>query len=269
MQKDDCDFLNKERWTKQDYADFCGLLASLVEDGYREFAMRGTPTNRPFLGVRIPKQRTMAKIILKGNWQEFLKHEPVSYEEVNVRGFVIAGLPYMEMKKRFINQVSLIDNWGNCDCFCTSLKSVKKQRADFLEVIDKELKSFDEFRVRAALVILLDHYLTREAPEYLQVVYDRIHDMEQYISDGPGEMGIRHDEKKEGKLLPWDAYYVKMAIAWVLAECYAKFPEETYEYLRHSKLTKWTYNKTISKICDSYRVDRDEKQKLKELRKLV
>ena len=60
------DSLVRNSWTKQDYQEFCGLMVSLVEDGYREFAMRGTPTERPFLGVRIPYQREMAKTIKKG-----------------------------------------------------------------------------------------------------------------------------------------------------------------------------------------------------------
>lgn len=252
----DFDNLNKQKWTKQDYRDFCGQLVALVEDGYREFAMRGTPTDRPFLGVRIPYQREMAKAIRRGNWRDFLQHEPVSFEEVNVQGFVIASLPYDEMKKRFPGHVARIDNWASCDTFVNSIKSVNKNRADFLSIVDENLKSLEEFHVRVALVTLLDYYVTDDAPEYLQVIFDRIHDMESVISDGPGEMGV----------MSWDAYYVKMALAWLLAECYIKFPDDTHEYLLHSHLPKWTFNKTISKICDSYRVDRDRKAELKKLR---
>ena len=241
-------------------------MVSLVEDGYREFAMRGTPTERPFLGVRIPYQREMAKTIKKGNWQEFLQNEPISFEEVNVQGFIIASLPYEEMKSYFAKHIGRIDNWASCDTFCASLKLVKKNRADFLETIDENLKSLEEFRVRVALVCLLDYYVSLDVPEYLQIVFDRVREMEAYISDGPGEMTIRHNDEKDGGLIAWDAYYVKMAVAWLLAECYIKFPDDTHEYLLHSHLPKWTFNKTISKICDSYRVDRDRKQALKKIR---
>ena len=58
-----------------------------------------------------------------------------------------------------------------------------------------------------------------------------------------------------------------MAIAWLLSECFIKFPEPTFDYLKTSKLPKWTFNKTISKICDSYRVDPEVKAELKRLRK--
>ncbi len=265
--RDNFDNLIKEEWTKDDYKDFCGQLVSFVEDGYREFAKRGTPTERPFLGVRIPKQRAMARSIIKGNYQSFLKNVPITFEEVNIRGFIIGALPYDEMKAQFSSFLSLVDNWATCDCFCASLKTVKKNRADFLDIIDVELKTLEEFRVRAALVVLLDHYVSLDAPEYLNVIFDRINEFAGFLSDGPGELGIHHDEEKNGKLLAWDAYYVKMAIAWLLTQCYTKFPEETHQYLIHSKLPKWTFNKTISKICDSYRVDRNEKEELKKLRR--
>ena len=59
----------------------------------------------------------------------------------------------------------------------------------------------------------------------------------------------------------------KMAVAWLIAECFIKFPEITYGYLKHSSLEKWTFNKAISKICDSYRVISDTKSKVKQLRR--
>jgi hypothetical protein len=54
-----------------------------------------------------------------------------------------------------------------------------------------------------------------------------------------------------------------MAIAWLLAECFIKIPDETFSYMKTSKLPKWTFNKTISKVSDSYRVDEDTKKMLK------
>ncbi len=58
-----------------------------------------------------------------------------------------------------------------------------------------------------------------------------------------------------------------MALAWLLAECFIKFPDETFSYLKSSNLDKWTFNKTISKISDSYRVDSELKKEVKKLRK--
>jgi hypothetical protein len=41
----------------------------------------------------------------------------------------------------------------------------------------------------------------------------------------------------------------------------------TRDYLGRSKLDKWTFNKAISKICDSYRVENAAKTEVKKLRK--
>jgi len=64
-----------------------------------------------------------------------------------------------------------------------------------------------------------------------------------------------------------DKYYVNMAAAWLLAEMYIKYPNETLEYLKRSKVNNFTFNKTISKICDSYRVSKEEKERLKKMRR--
>jgi hypothetical protein len=58
-----------------------------------------------------------------------------------------------------------------------------------------------------------------------------------------------------------------MAIAWLLSICYIKYPKETSKYLDNTKIDDFTYNKTISKICDSYRIDKETKEKLKKKRR--
>ena len=58
-------------------------------------------------------------------------------------------------------------------------------------------------------------------------------------------------------------YYVKMAKAWLISICYIKYPSITEEFLYHTKMDNWTLNKTISKICDSKRVNEIDKLRLK------
>lgn len=223
-----------------DYDEFLAELASSADDEFREFALKGIKTERPFLGVRTPRLRELAK---KMSVEEIFSHESVSYEEVAVRGFVIARMPYAEMKTKLKGFVGLFDNWGVCDTFCSSLrKSVTKNREDFLEVIDQFLDSSREFDVRFALVCLLDFYA--QELDFLPVVFDRI---------------LRVKNREE--------YYIKMAVAWTLATCFAKFPEPTESFLLSADLLDWTFNKAISKICDSLRVDEEAKARLKKLRR--
>lgn len=224
-----------------DYSAFKLKLTALVEDDYRDFVKKGIITDYPLLGVRIPHLREFAKEIIKtGHATDFLEHAPQSFEELTTRGFVIASLPYDEMKTYLPTFIPQIDNWCTCDTFCNSLKSVRKHRDDFLNEIDHLLDG-PEFSARTALICLLSHYVV---PDYLAVIYDRI---------------TRVANREE--------YYVKMATAWLVAECFIKFPDETWCFLQSGILPPWVQNKSISKIRDSYRVSPEAKQALLSLRK--
>lgn len=225
------------------YSDFRTKLMSLSDDKYREFSMRGIPCDRPFLGVRIPEIRRLVAEIPVERFDDFLGVAPVAIEEVIARGFLIARSPYNEMLKYFDSQVSYLDNWCTVDTFCAALRKViRKHEDEFLEdKVETLLNSKDEFVTRAGIVFLLDFYVK---PDYLHLIFDRIESL---------------SEREE--------YYVKMALAWLISECFIKFPDETYGYLRQSSLDKWIFNKAISKICDSHRVDDDLKNWIRKIRR--
>ena len=218
-------------------------LISLADDEYREFSMRGIPCDRPFLGVRIPDIKKLVREIPEKDFAEFLNAEPVALEEVLARGFLLARLPYEKILEVFDSQVKLLDNWCAVDTFCSALrKTVKNHEPDFLDKkVEPLLKSENEFSVRAGLVFLLDFYVKFD---YLFLIFDRVE-----------------------SLKTRDEYYIKMALAWLLAECFIKFPAETLAYFKVSSLDKWTFNKAISKISDSRRVDSETKSILKRLRR--
>ena len=58
-----------------------------------------------------------------------------------------------------------------------------------------------------------------------------------------------------------------MAEAWLVCEMYTKYPNETKRFLEKNNLNKFTQNKAISKIHDSYRVSKEDKEILNTLRK--
>lgn len=223
-------------------SEFRFELANLADEKYREFVMNGTPSERPFLGVRIPQIRGLVAKVPRENYIEFLDARPVVFEELIARGFIIAKLPYEEMLKYFDSQVDQIGDWGSCDTFCASLRlEVKKHREEFLEFkIEKLLKDPREFAVRIGLVLLLVAYVDFD---YLWLIFDRVESLK---------------DREE--------YYIRMAIAWLVAECFVKFPDETYGFLKKTRLPKWTFNKAISKICDSRRVSPEAKEQLKALK---
>ena len=225
------------------YQELVKQLSLHAEDEYREFAERITLSKRPVLGVRIPLIRKVVNAVPRESYEELLLVRPVTIEEVLARGMIIGRLPYGEMLEWFGSQVSYIDDWSTCDIFCAGLRKVVRGHLD--EFLENKVKGLvvdsREFAVRVGLVILKTSYVESK---YLEYVF-----------------GVSDD------LASRDEYYVKMAIAWLVSECFIKYPDETLEYLKAAKLPEWTFNKTISKICDSYRVSGEMKKILMGMRK--
>jgi len=63
-----------------------------------------------------------------------------------------------------------------------------------------------------------------------------------------------------------DEYYVQMAEAWLISYLGIYVPEKTLEYLKECPLKYNIVGKGIQKICDSYRVSDEWKEKFKEVR---
>lgn len=225
-------------------ASFRDLLSPLAEADFRDFTKRTIPCEREILGIRIPLIRKIVKAIPKEDFSDYLCSETRSLEEVLARGFLIAQLPYEEMVTYFDSQIERLDNWCAVDTFCAaSRKSIKKHEAEFLKSkVTPLLYSSQEYVTRAGLVCLLDFYVDEA---YLPVIFSE---------------ALRLGNRQE--------YCVKMALAWLLAECYAKYPEISLVFLKKNQrnIDPWTLNKTISKIHDSYRISDKMKLEAKKLR---
>ena len=234
--------LCREHWTEKDYEMYVDYLKSLQDENYRKFHQNLTTTRYEILGLRVPMQRKIAKEISKGNIEEFFCFcKDRYYEEVNIEGFVLTGIKDLSLLEKYFDSFVLkIDNWAICDGFCNSLKIVQKNKEYFWKKIQELLKKEETFSVRIGLILLLCFYVEKEY----------IFDILQLVKT------VTHEE-----------YYVGMGLAWLLAECYIKYPEETLVLLKEKSLSSFVQNKTISKIRDSYRVSKKEKEFLKSLKK--
>lgn len=226
-------------------------LISLADEKYRKFHSSLVPGKENILGVRMPKLRKLAKEINEGDWrawlawnEEALKAEEVLYEEIMLRGLVIAGgkdASLEEMLNYTEQFIPYVDNWAVCDGFCSSLKRTKKHKKEVWEFLQPYFDSEKEYFIRFGVVMLLDYYIEEAYLQHLFAIFDKIHH---------------------------EGYYVKMAVAWAVSICYVKFPEETKEYLRENKsLDDFTYNKSIQKACESYRVAAEEKTWLRSMKR--
>lgn len=229
-------------WNKEKYGEFVNYLISLKDDKYRDFNSRLITTKYKMLGIRMPILRKIAKEISKGDYASFLKVSRNNYfEEVMIKGFIIASIKDVEeLNDYFYSYLDLIDNWAINDSFCNSLKIVNKNKEYFWNVVENLVYSNKEYYIRVGLIILLNYYV------------------EEYYLD---KIFLMLDSIKN------DLYYVNMAEAWLLCEIFTKYSDITMLYLEHNKLNKFTINKTISKIRDSYRVDKKLKDYILKFRR--
>lgn len=224
--------------------DIKQILLEKSEEKYRKFSQSLIPNINNVLGVRLPILRKIAKeIYTKTDWQEFLMQNDFDYmEEVMLQGMVI-GLVKDEPEnilKLVKNFVPKITNWSVCDSFCTGLKFAMKNQELVWEFIRPYFKSEKEYDVRFAFVMLLEYFAEKN---YIDKCLKRI------------------DEFNDTR------YYAQMACAWALSICYINFPTKTSAYLKKSNLDNSTFNKGIQKICESLRVNKETKNKLKALKR--
>lgn len=218
-------------------------LNEAVEEKYKEFHQSLVPGLDSMLGVRMPKIREIAKWAAKQNWQE--EWEDISdscYEELMIKGLLIGyGKLSREEQTEYLKKyIPLMNNWAICDCCCSTWKFMKKDMEYWFAFLEPYLKSENEFEVRFAIVSMLDHFITENYIDRMFVAFDEV--------------------RQEG-------YYVKMAVAWAVSICYIKFSEKTWKYLEKGSLDDFTHSKAIQKIRESYRVSKEEKERLLSLKK--
>ena len=223
--------------------DLRDKLFELSDDKFKTFHSRLCPNTDNIIGVRLPLLRQLAKEIAKGDWRNFLSNSKEEYyEEILINGLVIAYAKCdVEERLNYIESfVPKIDNWAICDSFCNTLKFVNKNKEIMWEFIQPYLRSYNEFEIRFAVVIILNYYITED---YIDLVLKTLDN-------------IKHD-----------GYYVKMAVAWAISMCFVKFEEKTMAYLKDNSLDDFTYNKSLQKICESLRVDKNTKELIKSMKR--
>ena len=229
-------------WNKENYFEFINYLNSLKDEEYKKFHSSLVLNSRyEMIGIRLPMMRKIAKEISKTNIEEFLKYSQNEfYEEIMIQGLVIS---YIKDEKIFYSyfksHVNKIDNWALCDTFCNSIKIVKNYEEKYFSVATDMCLEKEEFISRTGLVIILSHFISEKN---LDIIFNTLNKIKS------------------------DKFYINMAQAWLICELYIKHPKETLCFLQHNSLNKFTHNKAISKIHDSYRVSQKDKEFLNSLR---
>jgi len=215
-------------------------LLKFKDEKYKEFNSKLTRTKYPIIGVRIPIIKQLAKKSII-DFAYFDTLDNPYFEEVMLEGLMIGNLKKIDdVIKRLEQFVCKIDDWSVCDSVCANLKITNKNKGAIWDFINKYKNSNNEFEVRFMLIMMLDYYLDGN---YIKEIFSIIDN-------------IKCEE-----------YYVKMAIAWLLATSIVKCEKETLKYVEKCKLDIFTFNKMISKSCESYRVREDLKILLKSMKR--
>ena len=238
--------LQLQNWTYDKYIELLSYLKENADEKYRAFHSSLVPNTdkNEFLGVRMPVLRKIGKEISKGNPKSFVSVAPIQIYEIKMLRGIVTGLIKTNSFEEFISLCDSftdeINNWALCDSFCSGLKQTKKYQDKFFEYVEKYLESNNEWKIRFALVIMLNYYLE---DEYIDTVLTRCDDVNN------------------------KAYYVSMAQAWLVATALAKCKEKTMAYLHHNSLDDVTFNKAIQKSIESYRIDDETKLYIRTLKR--
>lgn len=254
------------------------------EPKYREGHIRivNPLPGRRILGVHVPEMKALAKNLARGEdalgiirgleaeaWAEGdgAPGRRMTYEELVVWGLMInyMKVPWnvrAELLRRF---VPVLDNWGVCDTFCSNAKwvyadekTVRKQaykctRHELWDFMRPYWRSSDEFEVRFAVVVSMVHFLDEQwFPEVCRMIdaldFDVIRS--EYIS---AKEAKRKGVSGGGVALGEPPYYVRMAVAWLLATALAKMPDRTREYVNASRLPDDVKRLYARKARESFR----------------
>lgn len=140
--------------------------------------------------------------------------------------------------KKYLNKyICTIDNWASCD----SLKFDKHEDIKLYKQSLIYLASKAPFTRRVGLNIYFKLIKSRKNLKWVYCVFDSL-----------------KNEKD---------YYVNMAAAWLLCECFVKYRNQTLKYLNNHKTNNFIINKAISKCRDSFRVSKQDKKMLLNFKK--
>lgn len=211
-------------------------LISLSDKTYQNFSSSLLPNINNILGVRLPILRKMAKKIVKENYELFFKQNDDEYFELTMlEGIIIGNLHPKEQNKYIEKFIPKINNWSICDSFCAGLKTFKNNPNKNL--LEKYFSSDKEYELRFAYVMLLDYFIEND----YEYVFQKIKEF--------------NSEK----------YYAKMAVAWCLSICFIKNYNQTFYDIQNSKIHPWVLKKGIRKAIESYRLNKIQKEKLKQI----
>ena len=228
--------LKKDIWTKRDIKPFLDYLRTFSKGEEKaKWEQRIVATALPCIAVPSPTVKKISSELAKGNFISFIDLWIWdNFTCTSIIGSLIPKVKDLDKQKEYLYKFSQkADCWATTDCI--KLKIKEKDENFYISLASDYIVNTHTYTRRLGLIILL------------KMVNDR-------TVESIFDIAIKLKNEKE--------YYVNMALAWLLAECFAKQREKTLAFFEKREMQKFVINKTISKCRDSYRVSPEDKEML-------
>ena len=227
--------LIKEHWNKKDIKEFQEYLLTFSK-GQEKGEWEQRIVNTKLNCIAVPSQ-TVKKItneIGKGNFLEFIYLWPwENFTNTTIIGGLICKINDFNLQTQLLEKYStMADNWATIDTIKIKPKNNKQEYFDFAKKLCNSSHTFSRRLGVILMLKILDENNVRDILSFLPIFENETE------------------------------YYVNMAVAWLISECFVKFREQTMPFFEKNNLCKFTINKAISKCRDSYRVTKEDKDML-------
>jgi 3-methyladenine DNA glycosylase AlkD len=216
-------------------------------DEYAAFNRRIVNTKKQVLGVRMPDLRRLAKRVAKGMTAAdaaamYGALDESVYEEVLLFGLVLNAAKLTEtehiaLTRRYLEKV---DSWAGIDVFAE--KNARFSGVTYWQFALEMLHEKREFFVRYGIVACMANFLTDE--KIAQVF-------------------------AELRMLKSNAYYVRMAAAWLYATAAVRYYEITMLELQNTAIDPWARRKAYQKMLESRQMSETQKGEIRLTRRLL
>ena len=213
------------------------------------------------LGVHIPELKRLAKELSRSDdaadlivsFEAESTAGNLCFEEKIVWGLLINALKAPEMQKYAYLRafVPAMDNWAVCDTTCCNLKWITDKNT-LWEFLQPYFDSDSEFEVRFAVVMSMIYFLDAESFQKVTARLDSI-DFSRIQSEFLSPKEAKVVEQVRGVAKGERPYYVRMAVAWLLATALAKLPEQTRAYVNACNLPEDVIRLYKRKARESFR----------------
>ncbi|PID31114.1 hypothetical protein CR973_00355 [Candidatus Saccharibacteria bacterium] len=212
---------------------------------YAAFNKRIVNTSKEVIGVRVPDLRRLARQLAKtmtgaDDFKRFLGEVDWRvFDEVMLAGLVLNAVKlsneeHIELAKQYLVKA---DSWAEIDIFAE--KKARFATAAYWQFAIESIQDDREFVARYGVIAMMSNFL----------------------DDAHIDQVFRHLRQLKN-----DAYYVKIACAWLYATAAIDYYEATMAELERSEIDPWTRRKAYQKMLESSRPSSRQKTAIRTAR---